>query len=72
MRKINNIPLYLKQFQQVDKDDDYEGEVRTYTIKKTDNSQLEITQRKLQEAIIWSEILGKPVSKRRKRSFYGY
>ncbi len=26
----------------------------------------------LQEAIIWSEILGKPVCKRRKRSYYGY
>lgn len=27
---------------------------------------------KLQEAIIWSEILGKPVCKRRKRSYYVY
>ena len=26
----------------------------------------------LQEAIIWSEILGKPVCKRSKRSYYGY
>lgn len=25
----------------------------------------------LQEAILWSEILGKPVSKRRKRRYYG-
>lgn len=29
---------------------------------------IEPTQRQLQEAIIWSEILGKPLSKRRKRS----
>ncbi len=26
----------------------------------------------LQDAIIWSEILGKPICKRRKRSYYGY
>lgn len=31
------------------------------------DSDMLISQERLQEAIIWSEILGKPVSKRRKR-----
>lgn len=35
--------------------------------QKTD----EITQADLQQAIIWSEILGKPMSKRRERRYYG-
>ncbi|MDF2905691.1 MAG: hypothetical protein K0R34_1012 [Herbinix sp.] len=30
-----------------------------------------LTQNDLQQAIIWSEILGKPVSKRRERRYYG-
>ena len=33
------------------------------------NSKSNITSQRLQEAIIWSEILGKPVSKRHKRRF---
>jgi hypothetical protein len=34
---------------------------------KADDSDSSISQEKLQEAIIWSEILGKPLSRRRKR-----
>ncbi|MDF2540517.1 MAG: hypothetical protein K0S47_235 [Herbinix sp.] len=33
--------------------------------------QPQFSQRRLQEAVIWSEILGKPVSKRKKRYPYG-
>lgn len=46
-------------------------------ITNTDKSQnihvsnLEFTKDKLQEAIIWSEIVGKPLCKRRKRRSYG-
>lgn len=32
----------------------------------------ELSSKRLQEAIIWSEILGTPVSKRRKRRYHGY
>ena len=31
----------------------------------------DITQMDLQQAIIWSEVLGKPLSKRRERRYYG-
>ena len=41
--------------------------VNQVTTRQTD----EITQADLQQAIIWSEILGKPVSKRRERRYYG-
>lgn len=36
------------------------------------NSSFNLSSEKLQEAIIWSEIIGKPVCKRRKRNYYGY
>lgn len=36
------------------------------------SSRVNLSSEKLQEAIIWSEIIGKPVCKRRKRSYYGY
>lgn len=32
---------------------------------------LDTSPMKLREAIVWSEILGKPMSKRRKRRYYG-
>lgn len=35
--------------------------------KETKPLNLQISQKKIQEAIIWSEILGKPMCKRRKR-----
>jgi hypothetical protein len=39
---------------------------------KADNLESDVlTQSDLQQAIIWSEILGKPLSKRRKRRYYG-
>lgn|GEM_PF-3205332 len=36
---------------------------------KTNGPQTNLSSERLQEAIIWSEILGKPVSKRHKRRF---
>jgi hypothetical protein len=40
----------------------------TYSFPKISKEKSELfSQERLQEAILWSEILGKPVSKRRKR-----
>lgn len=45
-------------------------EVNTaYNIKSQES--INITQKNFQEAIIWSELLGKPMCKRRKRRYYG-
>ena len=43
--------------------------IQNKTIDWVDKS---LSPKHLQDAIIWSEILGKPVCKRRKRSYYGY
>lgn len=40
--------------------------------KQVDSIDKSLSPKHLQDAIIWSEILGKPVCKRRKRSYYGY
>jgi hypothetical protein len=44
------------------------------TFRPNNNRRLEpeLSSKRLQEAIIWSEILGNPVSKRRKRRYHGY
>lgn len=52
-----------------DKSQDPDIIIQNKTIDCVDKSVHTI---QLQEAIIWSEILGKPVCKRRKRSYYGY
>ena len=52
-----------------DKSQDPDIIIQNKTIDWVDKSMHTI---QLQEAIIWSEILGKPVCKRRKRSYYGY
>ncbi len=36
--------------------------------KKDNSFNFDLSQKRLQEAFIWSEILGKPLSKRRKRT----
>ena len=41
------------------------------TFKPKTHRRKEKHSNQLQEAIIWSEIIGKPVCKRRKRSYYG-
>lgn len=40
---------------------------KTFQNSDTKPLKLEMSQRKLQEAIIWTEILGEPLCKRRKR-----
>lgn len=54
--------------------DDDESQEQDIIIQKkqVDPIDKSLSPKHLQDAIIWSEILGKPICKRRKRSYYGY
>ncbi len=59
-----------------DKDQTPKNENKTADIiiqeKNVDYINRSLPSMQLQEAIIWSEILGKPICKRRKRNYHGY
>lgn len=58
---------------QADKTPDITVDIDISLTRKVSNDDLDlqISHKKLQEAIIWSELLGKPVCKRRKKKIYG-
>lgn len=71
---MNRTPLKPQNNQIQDKIiDDKDQKINIITQNTNiDSFDKNLPSRQLQEAIIWSEILGKPVCKRRKRSYYGY
>jgi hypothetical protein len=78
--KMKRIPLKPKDIQitynTIDKNQTPKNEKQTSDIiiqkKNADPINRSLPSIQLQEAIIWSEILGKPICKRRKRSYYGH
>jgi len=62
---IDNIDIINSK--EINNTNNFNKEIKSIQIKNVSFLEFEISQKKLQEAVIWTEILGQPMCKRRKR-----